>query len=704
MNLSYLKKLLYSPYLLSLILSLIIIFFLPDLFSKYKATIIEKGETRYQKEIIYYDDLNGDGNSEIICSFISADNRHTIQVFDSKGGILDQWNFKGKIAGFSDRVFFGDYNNDGQKEIFCFNEASDSVFLDIFEPVENGGFLIKDRFISNINKTIKDPDYYIKDLHLKNLTNDSLLELIFVISSSTSTPERSIYIYDINTDKLIQSPKSATIINNIKFTDLNHDGSFEIIGNTYACGNFPDTLNIPFNDYSAWLMVFDNNLDFVFNPVEFPGFHTKLMVQPFTTGNENYILAFNNSTGSNEAAPTLYLFDHSGKIVKTNKLPDTQKNERYLYMDNSIPARHLIIDRKGIIYQIDTELNVKKIADLKNELSPLPMAVFDIDGDLNDEFLFTTDNAGILILRHDFTQPTEIFLPQDQLFSLARITKKDAPPLLFIQRGTTYYKIQYGYNYLYLLKYPIYLGIYLFTLLLILLIRKLQQLQMKEKMDLQTSITELQLKTINNQLNPHFTFNAFNSIASLLKKEKGETAYTYFLKFSNLVRDNLVSADHISRTIKEELATVRDYLDIQQLRFDHRFDYVIEVEDTVDINTRIPKMILQNYVENAVKHGLRHKKEGGLLKIEIIKENKMLKLIIQDNGIGREKAAEMDSDSTGMGMQIMQHYFELLNRYNSIKIRQTIVDLYDEQGKATGTKVILEMPEKINFNIYRGIK
>jgi len=333
------KSIFYSPYFIALVITVIIIFFLPDLFSKYKATIIEEGEILNTTEIIYYNDLNGDGNCEKICSFISSDNCHAIQVFDKDGGIIDQWNLKGLVAGLEERVFFGDFNNDGQKEIFSFSEANDSIFLYIVDPVENGEFLVKHRFISSINKTIKDTDYHIRDIHLKNLTNDSLYELIFVISSSTVTPERSIYIYNIVSDELIQSPRSATIIHDIKFTDLNNDGCFEIIGNTYACGNYPDTLSLPYNDYSAWLFVLNNDLDFVFIPIEFPGFHTRVMVQPFSSGTGNYILVFLNNTGSGKAENTMYLFNKKGKIVRTKNFIDSQKNERYLYREKNTPTR-----------------------------------------------------------------------------------------------------------------------------------------------------------------------------------------------------------------------------------------------------------------------------------------------------------------------------------------------------------------------------
>ncbi|OQX75189.1 MAG: hypothetical protein B6D64_12110, partial [Bacteroidetes bacterium 4484_276] len=233
----------------------------------------------------------------------------------------------------------------------------------------------------------------------------------------------------------------------------------------------------------------------------------------------------------------------------------------------------------------------------------------------------------------------------------------------------------------------------------ILLIRKLQRIQIRDKLILQNQISELQLKTINNQLNPHFTLNAFNSIASLLKKEKGDIAYNFFIKFSNLVKSNLLSADQISRTINEELEMVKDYLDIQMLRLGNSFTYNIEIDANVNTDWKIPKMTIQNYIENALKHGLKDKKNDGLIRIGIKRKNSHISIQITDNGIGREKASQLRSDSTGMGMMVMNQYFALLNKYNSVKIKQEIVDLYDENGEPAGTMVLLEIPINTKYNV-----
>ena len=350
--------------------------------------------------------------------------------------------------------------------------------------------------------------------------------------------------------------------------------------------------------------------------------------------------------------------------------------------------------------KIDEKLQVVKTLDYQMGISPKPI-IIDLDGDTESEYIFMKKNSqNAIAFREGFTDPVEFELPVGRNnISYSVIETSGKPQKVYFQKGNSFTIYQYGYNNLYLLRFPVYIGIYLAVLFIILLIWKLQQMQLRDKLLLQNKISELQLKTINNQLNPHFTLNAFNSIASLLKKEKGDIAYNYFIKFSNLVKSNLLSADQISRTIEEELEMVKNYLDIQILRFENRFKYDIEIDKDVDTNWRIPKMTIQNYIENAVKHGLKNKKSDGLLQIGINRKNNHISIHITDNGVGRKKASETETDSTGMGMMVMNHYFALLNKYNSVKIKQEIVDLYDENGKPAGTMVLLEIPINTKYNV-----
>ena len=143
---------------------------------------------------------------------------------------------------------------------------------------------------------------------------------------------------------------------------------------------------------------------------------------------------------------------------------------------------------------------------------------------------------------------------------------------------------------------------------------------------------------------------------------------------------------------------VENYLDLEKLRYKDKFIYKITISDNVDHNWRIPKMVLQTYVENSIKHGLRHKETGGLLTIHIKANNKQLELSIEDNGIGRKKAAEVSTGSTGKGLGIMEHYFTLFNKYNDTKIRHEIIDLTDA-GVAIGTRVVVTIPRGFRYKL-----
>ncbi|MCB2222332.1 MAG: histidine kinase [Bacteroidetes bacterium] len=219
---------------------------------------------------------------------------------------------------------------------------------------------------------------------------------------------------------------------------------------------------------------------------------------------------------------------------------------------------------------------------------------------------------------------------------------------------------------------------------------KRKRQRMKE--DTERQISELQLKTIRSQMDPHFTFNALNTISSVIYKENKEKAYRYFTKFAKLVRSSLEVSDKISRSLHEEVEFTLNYLDLEKIRFQKDFSYDLTIDPAVDQEILVPKMIIQNYVENAVKHGLKHKNNNRQLKISILDQTHTLKIIIEDNGVGRKVASEKDQFSTGKGLEIMQNIYDLYFRLYHKKILQTIEDLYSPDGKPAGTRVVLKIP------------
>ncbi|MDP1622233.1 MAG: histidine kinase [Bacteroidales bacterium] len=225
--------------------------------------------------------------------------------------------------------------------------------------------------------------------------------------------------------------------------------------------------------------------------------------------------------------------------------------------------------------------------------------------------------------------------------------------------------------------------------------KKLLQL----KLESEKKMAELQLISIRNQIDPHFTFNAMNSIASVILKEEKEKAYAFFVKFSNLIRQVLTSSDKVTRTLAEELVFVQNYLEIEKLRFRDSFQFTINIIQPVNLDQEVPKMVIHTYAENALKHGLLNKREGtGELTITLREEANKLYIVVEDNGIGREQAGKMPEKSTAKGLMILNYFYDFFDRYNDQKILHDVTDLFNEQNEPTGTKVTVVIPSGFRYH------
>jgi len=213
-------------------------------------------------------------------------------------------------------------------------------------------------------------------------------------------------------------------------------------------------------------------------------------------------------------------------------------------------------------------------------------------------------------------------------------------------------------------------------------------------------IAKLQFNALRGLIDPHFTFNAINSIAAMVYKENRDEAYKYFTKFSKLIRSAFDTSDKTTRTIREELAFVTNYMDVEKMRFKDRFEYELDIDKKINYDWEIPKMIIQIYVENSIKHGLIEREYGGKIRIRLDLEQRYLKITISDNGIGRKNAASNGKDNTlGRGTRIMKEYFKLLNKFNDAKITTETMDLIDENDQANGTEVRIRIPLNFKYNI-----
>lgn len=212
--------------------------------------------------------------------------------------------------------------------------------------------------------------------------------------------------------------------------------------------------------------------------------------------------------------------------------------------------------------------------------------------------------------------------------------------------------------------------------------------------------TKLQLKALRAQMNPHFLYNALNSIQNYITSNKGDHAAKYLAKFAKLMRQSLEYSDLEIISLEKEIEFLHDYLYINEtLRFEDKLTYEIQVEDDIEEDILgVPTMIVQPYVENAIEHGLRTKKHG-LIKVHFsLADEQTILCVVEDNGIGRKKAREMQlqdeeyQNHKSRGTKITEERLRLLNSDDESKLFVQIIDLEDENGRAQGTRVEIKIP------------
>ncbi|MFN4256157.1 MAG: histidine kinase [Saprospiraceae bacterium] len=226
--------------------------------------------------------------------------------------------------------------------------------------------------------------------------------------------------------------------------------------------------------------------------------------------------------------------------------------------------------------------------------------------------------------------------------------------------------------------------------------------QVTERARLETAfnrrLAEVQMSALRAQMNPHFLFNSLNSIKNYIAQNDPRLAARYLTKFSRLMRLILNNSKTHAVKLSLELETLDLYLELEQMRFAQKFDYQIIVSPEVDAETiEIPPMILQPFIENAIWHGFMTKPSKGHLRLEISKQGGGLVIEIDDDGIGRQRAAALQSESgefrQSHGLGITHERLDLIRQLFQREIRVEILDKTSADGLAAGTLVRLTVLE-----------
>lgn len=216
--------------------------------------------------------------------------------------------------------------------------------------------------------------------------------------------------------------------------------------------------------------------------------------------------------------------------------------------------------------------------------------------------------------------------------------------------------------------------------------------------ELRQQTRESELKALRSQMNPHFVFNALNSIQEYIMSNERKLAGKYLGKFADLMRVYLEHSKVTTVSIGEEVEALSLYLELEKLRFEDSLEYAITVGENVDTSMAIPSLLIQPYVENAIKHGLLHKKEGRKLLVSVSQDRDILQCEVIDNGIGRKKSREINEmrnpDHKSFATEATKSRIELLNQDRKFPIEEIITDANNEDSEFCGTHVTLKIPEQ----------
>jgi LytS/YehU family sensor histidine kinase len=219
----------------------------------------------------------------------------------------------------------------------------------------------------------------------------------------------------------------------------------------------------------------------------------------------------------------------------------------------------------------------------------------------------------------------------------------------------------------------------------------------KKQAGLKQQIAETEMQALRAQMNPHFIFNSLNSIENFMMQNEKRLASDYLNKFSRLIRSILDSSRNEMVPVAKDMEALQLYVDLQQLRLNNKFSYHTKVDPILlQGDFKVPSLLIQPFVENAIEHGLSHSDNLKLaLIVTAMLENDYIIYTIEDNGIGRKKSIEFNQQNKpyhkSVGLSITKDRLRLLNEATFKDNSMEITDLYNSNHEPIGTKVTIKI-------------
>jgi len=212
----------------------------------------------------------------------------------------------------------------------------------------------------------------------------------------------------------------------------------------------------------------------------------------------------------------------------------------------------------------------------------------------------------------------------------------------------------------------------------------------KALFSIKTKNKKIALQSLRREMNPHFIFNSLNSVNQFIAQNNELEANKYLTSYSNLMRNMMESSNKDFITLANELEQIKKYLDLEHLRFQDKFDYEIVVDEKIEIDAvLVPNMLIQPHLENAIWHGLRYRETKGKLKVTFTEENQLIKVLIEDDGIGLEKSTQLKTKNQKVSKQeaiepvskfLKEEKIEILNGENEENFDEEMNNKVEDLG------------------------
>lgn len=680
-----LTKLAGSPFVISALLAIPIFVIVLPTTSRYTLNL-EQQIARAHGSYSFLFDLNNDGQHERV---FTKNNEldYTPLLVEHVDGLV-QINLKGKFAPSGQAIRAIDVNSDGSNELIVLSATDDSVYLSCYNPLKRSEFLLN-LPIAAIGSFSYESHPYICILDCNNRNNRGVKEIVVTINVGFQKYPRRVFAIDPISGNIRTSPDFPQVFQVRSSLDLTDDGLNDYILQTMATGNYDDS--VPYSDKLLYLIVLNNSLDFLFEPVLMGQHPATLSAEPVNDS----ILFLMRISYAKSYSSALKLFNINSLTVIDSLIDNEAFRGAFLIPNSGQGNEKFLVYKDGIISFYNSQLQMFKqrhIDELQGEITEWHRA--DLSGDGNLEIIAYSENTNQFIVADQEFNHNNLFLCDIGriLYPPIILSSKDGKSRFLIVGSTHDYHFTYAKNPKYWLQFTGLPFIYLFLVLVLTMIYRWQKKRILLRLEEQNRIEQMQFSLAMNQFDSHFTLNIMSVVASLYESHNKTKADLFLSKYLKHLRNSLVHSNESLIAINDELEYVKNYLALESGRLLQGMEYHIHLPKSINSNTLIPRNLIYTFIENAVKHGIAQKPEQkGVVIVKLTGQSNDMVVIVQDNGVGRKAAKKTPVTSTGMGLKIINEIIDFHERYSDIFIKYSYEDLFDERDSSIGTKVIIHI-------------